>query len=112
VRTRGLIYLLLAILFEVAGTTSLKLSDGFSRLVPSLLVAVCYGISFLVFARALKQIEVSTGYAIWSGLGTALVAIIGVVVFKESMTSLKLLALALRGCLMNRYGGMIHRNGA
>lgn len=90
-----MLYLLIAILFEVAGTTALKYSAGFTRLVPSILVAVCYGISFLVFARTLKQVDIGAGYAIWSGLGTALIAIIGVILFKESMTSLKVLAMLL-----------------
>jgi len=89
------LYLILAILFETAGTTALKLSEGFTRLVPSLLMVLCYAVSFGVFALALKRIDVGVGYAIWAGLGTALIAAIGVVVFKEQLSVPKLLSLAL-----------------
>lgn len=89
------VYLLLAIALEVAGTTMLKLSEGFSRLVPSVLMIVFYVGSFGVFSQALKKMDVSMGYAIWSGLGTALIAIIGVLAFKEPVTALKVLSLAL-----------------
>ncbi len=88
-------YLVVAIVFETAGTTALKLSEGFTRLVPSLLMVLCYALSFSVFALALKRIDVGVGYAIWAGLGTALIAAIGVVVFKEHLSAMKLLSLAL-----------------
>jgi len=87
------LYLILAILFETAGTTALKLSEGFTRLVPSLLMVLCYAVSFGVFALALKRIDVGVGYAIWVGLGAALIAAIGVVVFKEQLPVPKLLSL-------------------
>ncbi len=80
---------------EVAGTTALKMSDGFSRLVPSLLVAVFYGLSFFLFALALKRIDLGVAYAIWAGLGTALVATIGIVWFGEAVTMIKLISLVL-----------------
>ncbi len=89
------LYLILAILFETAGTTALKLSEGFTRLVPSLLMVLCYAVSFGMFALALKRIDVGVGYAIWAGLGAALIAAIGVVVFKEQLPVPKLLSLAL-----------------
>ncbi len=104
------VYLLLAILLEVAGTTSLKLSAGFTRLVPSILIFVFYALSFSVFTLALKKIEVSVGYAIWAGLGTALIATIGVLYFKEPLTALKLLSLALiiGGVVGINVSGMAH----
>lgn len=83
-----------AIVLEVAGTTSMKLSYGLSRLVPSVLVFVFYAFSFIAFSIALKRIEVSIAYAIWAGLGTAAIAIIGIVYFKESLTLLKLVSIA------------------
>jgi small multidrug resistance pump len=89
------LYLLGAILFEIAGTTSLKLSQGFSRLAPSIAMFVFYAISFTLFSFALKKIDVSTGYAIWSALGTALIATIGVLYFKEPLSLLKIASLAL-----------------
>lgn len=89
------IYLILAILFEVCGTTCMKLSDGFTRLLPTIGVVIFYGVSFTFLGLALKKIELSIAYAIWSGLGTALIAIIGLVVLKETMTTLKLISLLL-----------------
>ena len=84
-----------AILFEVAGTTSMKLSHGFTRLTPSILIFVFYAISFVSLTFAVKKIDVSVSYAIWSGVGTALIAVIGVYYFKESMTTLKFFSIVL-----------------
>jgi small multidrug resistance pump len=89
------IYLLIAILTEVVGTTMMKVSQGLSRLMPSVLMFVMYGISFVFMALALKKIEVSTAYAIWSGLGTALIATIGIVAFRESFNIPKMAGLVL-----------------
>ena len=66
-------YLASAILFEVAGTTSMKLSYGFTRLLPSILLFVFYAISFVSLTFAVKKIDMSVSYAIWSGVGTALI---------------------------------------
>lgn len=89
------LYLSLAILFEVGGTVSLKTSNGFSVLVPSVAVVVFYGISILFLALALKTMDVGTAYAVWAGLGTALVAIVGIFYFGESATILKLVFLGM-----------------
>jgi len=89
------IYLALAILLEVAGTTCMKLSDGFTKMLPSILLFVFYTLSFGMLTLALKRIDVSVAYAVWSGVGTALIATIGVLWFKEPMTALKLVSLAL-----------------
>ncbi|MBD2435235.1 multidrug efflux SMR transporter [Nostoc sp. FACHB-110] len=89
------IYLIAAIVFEVAGTTSMKLSEGFTKMIPSVLIFVCYGICFSCFTLALKKIEVSLAYAVWSGLGTTLIASIGVLWFRESMSTMKFLSIAL-----------------
>lgn len=83
------IYLLLAgaIVSEVTGTIALKASEGFSRLVPSLVVVAGYGVSFLLLGLALSRgLSVGVGYAIWAAVGTALIAVLGVVVFKESLS--------------------------
>ena len=82
-----------AIALEVAGTTSMKLSQGFTRLVPSVLLFVCYVASFVALTLALKTIEVSVAYAVWAGVGTALVAAIGIGYFGEELTVLKLVSL-------------------
>jgi small multidrug resistance pump len=75
--------LVAAIAFEVGGTTCLKLSAGFSRLAPSIGVVVLYLLSFVFLAIALKTLDVGVAYAIWAGLGTALVAAIGIFLFGE-----------------------------
>jgi small multidrug resistance pump len=89
------ILLALAILCEVGGTLALRLSHGFTRPIPILVVVVGYGISFWLMALALKDIPVSLTYAIWSGVGTALVAVAGVTLFDESMNTFKVLSLGL-----------------
>ncbi len=85
----------LAIVLEVAGTTSMKLSDGFRHVGPSVAIFVFYGLSFGALTLALRDIPVSVAYAVWSGMGMALIATIGVVWFKEPVTAVKLLSLAL-----------------
>jgi len=92
---QGWFLLLVTILAEVGGTTCLKLSDGFSRLIPSVFVVVFYPISFFFLAKALKVIDVSVAYAIWSGLGTALVATIGIVFFAEPLSAARIFSLVL-----------------
>jgi small multidrug resistance pump len=89
------LYLVLAILLEVSGTTCMKLSEGFSRVVPSILLFVFYTLSFSMLTLALKRIDVSIAYAVWSGVGTALIATIGVLWFKEPATAMKLVSLGL-----------------
>lgn len=88
------LYLAVSIVTEVAGTACLKSSDGFSRIVPAVLVLVFYGLSFFFFALALRRIELSVGYAIWAGVGTALVAVIGMTLFEEPMSPVKALSIA------------------
>ena len=89
------LYLVFAILFEVAGTTSMKLAEGFTKMLPSVLVFVFYGLSLAALTMALKKIDLSIAYAIWSGLGTALIAMIGVMWFHEPLTAIKTLSLML-----------------
>ena len=89
------IFLILAIVLEVSGTTCMKLSVGFTKLVPSMLLFVFYTLSFGMLTLALKRIDVSVAYAVWSGVGTAVIATIGVLYFREPMTALKLISLAL-----------------
>lgn len=89
------LYLFIAILFEVAGTTCMKLSQGFSRLLPSILIFAFYGVSFAFMTLSLRKLEVSIVYAIWSGLGTAFIAVIGILIFQEKMTVFRFLSLLL-----------------
>ena len=87
------IYLALAIVFEVAGTTCMKLSAGFTKTVPAVLTGIFYCICFFFLTLALKKIDVSVAYAVWSGIGVALIASIGVLYFREPITVLKVFGL-------------------
>jgi small multidrug resistance pump len=78
-----------AIALEIAGTVSMKLSHGFTRTLPSLLLFVFYALSFALMTVAVKRIDMSVSYAIWSGVGTATIALIGVVWFHESLTAIQ-----------------------
>ncbi|AXL88000.1 ligand-binding protein SH3 [Streptomyces sp. CB09001] len=102
-------YLLLAgaIAAEVAGTTAMKYSEGFSRLVPSLLTALAYVLSFALLAQTLKILAVGTAYAIWAGVGTAAIATIGVAFMGEGMTATKAagIALIIIGVVVLNLGG-------
>lgn len=89
------LYLVVAILFEVVGTSAMKMSDGMTRLGPAAAVVVCYGIAFVLLAQALRSIEVGIAYAIWSAAGTAAIAAIGVFVFGESLTVAKVVGILL-----------------
>jgi small multidrug resistance pump len=80
---------------EVIGTTNMKLSQGFTKTLPSVLMFVFYGFSFAFLTLALKKIDLSLTYAIWSGVGTALIAAIGVLYFKEPVTAIKLVSIGL-----------------
>ena len=84
-----------AILLEVAGTISMKLSEGFTRPIPSVLIFVFYIISFVALTFAIEKIEVSTAYTIWAGVGTALIAITGLVYFGEPATAIKFISIIL-----------------
>ena len=88
-------FLALAILSEVVGNLALKMSNGFSILLPSIIVVVGYSTSFWFLALCLKSLHVGTAYAIWAGVGTAVVSIAGVFLFKEPMTIIKAVSLIL-----------------
>ena len=76
-------YLALAITAEVAGTTLLKSTEEFTRLVPTTFLVVFYLISFWLMTLALRDLPLGVVYAVWSGLGIVLVAVIGAVIYKE-----------------------------
>lgn len=89
----GWLYLILAIGFEVFATTMMKLSNGLSALVPTILMFVGYIACFALLALSLKQIEVSVAYAIWSALGIVLISIIGIFCFQEHFSYQKLISI-------------------
>lgn len=89
-------WLLLAIAIgaELGATTALKLSDGFTKLGPSVVVAAGYGLSFYLLSIVLRTQEVGIVYAIWSGAGLAIIALVGVVFLGESVSLAKIAGLA------------------
>jgi len=89
------IWLIGAIVFEVLGTTAMKLSEGFTKTVPSVAMGVFYILSLTALTYALKKFDVSMAYAIWSGVGTALITLIGIWYFKESVSVMKLASIGL-----------------
>ena len=88
-------YLILAIIAEMMGTTCVKLSGGFARLLPSVLIFVFYGLSLGMLGLALKKVDLGLAYAIWSGLGIAVVASVGILWFREPVTAMKMVSLGL-----------------
>ncbi|MEZ7005727.1 multidrug efflux SMR transporter [Streptomyces sp. SCSIO 75703] len=103
----GYLLLAAAIAAEVAGTTAMKYSEGFSRLGPSLLTLLGYVVSFALLAQTLKTLSVGTAYAIWSGIGTAAIATIGVMFMGEGLTAAKAagIALIIVGVVVLNLGG-------
>jgi small multidrug resistance pump len=97
--------LFVAIFLEVAGTTSMKLSNGLTRLFPSIMIYIFYGLAFSVFPLSLKRLELSTAYAVWSGVGTIITAIIGFVWFHDTINWTKILALVaiVGGCVVLQF---------
>ncbi|WP_046215112.1 DMT family transporter [Paenibacillus wulumuqiensis] len=81
----GWVLLLLAIVLELAGTIMMKMSDGFSRILPSVLMFVCYGASFTMLNYAVRYMPISIAYAIWSGVGITLISIAGYYFFGERL---------------------------
>lgn len=98
------ILLMIAIVSEVFGSTMLKVSHGFKRLFPSLGVVLGMGMAFYLLSITLTKIPLSTAYAIWSGVGTALTALIGIVLWEEPfsyLTGLGLVAIIGGVILLN-----------
>jgi multidrug resistance protein EbrA len=89
------VLLSLAIVSEVFGSSMLKASNGFKRLLPSIAVVAGMGLAFFNLSLALKEIPLGTAYAIWSGVGTALTALVGVLAYKESLNVKKVAGLLL-----------------
>lgn len=102
------VWLLVAIVSEVVGTLSLRASEGFTRLLPSLLVVVAYGAAFYALSQALvRGMAVGQAYAVWAGLGVALVAVAGVLLFGERLSLIQVggLVLVVAGIAMLETGG-------
>ena len=89
------LFLALGIIFEVLGTISMKYAEGFTRLVPSIFVFIFYGFSLGALVFVLEKMEVSIAYGIWASAGTALIAIIGIFFFHESVSITKIISISL-----------------
>lgn len=89
------IYLIVAIVLEVSGTISMKMSEGFSKITPSIAMLIFYLLGISILAVALRRIDISVAYAVWSGLGTALIATVGILWFEEPITVIKIISLTL-----------------
>lgn len=87
--------LIIAILSEVAATSALKASDGFSRLRPSVVVVIGYGSAFYFLSLALKTIPMGIAYAIWSGIGIVLISLAGWIVYGQKLDLAALAGIAL-----------------
>jgi len=93
--TMSWIYLCLAIIVELAGTTCIKLSHGLTDLVPSIMMYLFYAASIGIFGMALKKLNLGLAYAIWSGVGTAGITLIGILWLQEELTGSKIVGIAL-----------------
>ena len=98
------LYLGIAIATEVAGTVALKFTDGFTRVVPSTVVVLGYGLSFVFLALTLKTLDIGVTYAVWAGIGTAAIALIGMIALGEPFSALRL------GCIALIIAGVIGLN--
>jgi small multidrug resistance pump len=92
------LYLSIAILAEVMATTALKLCEGFTKFIPSLLVVMGYAGAFYFLSRVLNQIPISVAYAIWSGAGIALVGLVGWIWFGQKLDIAALVGMGLIVC--------------
>ena len=88
-------FLFTAIVLEVIGTSALKASEQFTKLLPVLVRVVCYGTSFFFLSLVLRTLPVGIAYAIWSGLGIVLISMVGVVWFKQPLDLPAMLGLGL-----------------
>jgi quaternary ammonium compound-resistance protein SugE len=89
------VVLFLAGIFEVAWAVGLKYADGFTRPVPTVLTLVCLIISMALLAAAMRTLPLGTAYAIWTGIGTVGTAVLGMILFREPATVMRLVCIGL-----------------
>lgn len=89
------VYLVIAGLFEITWAIGLKYADGFTKLVPSVITVVGMILSVILLGLALRELPVGTGYAVWTGIGTVGAAILGMILFNEPATAIRLGCIAL-----------------
>lgn len=111
------IYLALGIVFEVAGTSALKLSQGFTQTVPALVCLLCFGTALYFLSQSVKSLDLGVVYAIWCGVGIVLISLIGVVVFGDNLTFAKfafisLIVIGVVGLQLSSGGAITRQNAA
>jgi quaternary ammonium compound-resistance protein SugE len=89
------VYLVIAGLFEITWAIGLKYADGFTKLVPSVITVVGMIVSVVLLGLALRELPVGTGYAVWTGIGTVGAAVLGMILFQEPATAIRLGCIAL-----------------
>ncbi|MDP4547810.1 MULTISPECIES: SMR family transporter [unclassified Marinobacter] len=89
------VYLALAIIAEVAGTAALKSSEGFTNLIPSIIVVLGYGMAFYFLSLVLNHIPVGVAYAIWAGAGVVLISLVGAAMFGQKLDLPAIVGMAL-----------------
>lgn len=89
------LYLGIAIAAELIATSALRVSDGFTRVLPSAIAVAGYGVAFFLLSLALRHIAVGTAYAVWAGLGTVGIAMIGWLIFGERVTAWSAVGIAM-----------------
>jgi len=89
------VYLLVAIALEVGGTTCMKLSDGFSKVVPSVLAFVLYASCLALLTLAFEKLPVSVAYTVWGSVGTVLIVLIGMLFFDERLSAVQAVSILL-----------------
>lgn len=91
----GWVFLAVAILAEIGATTSLRYSNGFTNLIPSIVTVVGYILAFGMLSQSLRTLDLGVAYAVWAGIGTAVIAVIGIIAFGEPGTLVKTFGLML-----------------
>jgi multidrug transporter EmrE-like cation transporter len=109
---KAYLFLAIAIVSELFGTSMLKASEGFTRLFPSVGVIFGFIVAFYSLSLSLQQIPLSIAYAIWSGVGTAITVIIGIVIWKENvnLSSLIGILLIIAGVVILNLKAPLHEN--
>ncbi|VTR75992.1 DMT family transporter [Cellulomonas hominis] len=92
---RPIAFLAAAIVFEVIATASLRASNGFRNVLPSVVVVIGYGAAFYFLSLCLQQIPLGVAYAVWSGVGTVLITLVGVVLYRQALSPAVIAGMAL-----------------
>jgi small multidrug resistance pump len=92
---KTMLILFVAVLSEVTATTSLKFSEGFTKLLPSVVVVVGYGLSFYLLSMTLKVMPIGVAYAFWSGIGIVLTVVAGKIIWNESLDWARIIGIVL-----------------